>query len=122
MRVQLRAGFLVLQASRLSGRPQSWLARPGELSTGPTEPILHAEGVSTVARQEKDLFHVERQAHYADCSMRADMRTPRCVTSELICPSKQRKQKITPVVSGGGLSSLLHLEQGSHGFVFDLIS
>jgi hypothetical protein len=33
-----------------------------------------------------------------------------------------RKQKLTPVVSGGGLLSLLHLEQGSHGFVFDLIS
>jgi len=44
MRVQLRAGFLVLQASRLSGRPQRWLTRAGELSTLATEPILHTEG------------------------------------------------------------------------------
>jgi hypothetical protein len=40
------------------GRPQSWVARPGELSTRPTEPILHAEGVFTVARQEKDLSFI----------------------------------------------------------------
>lgn len=53
--------------------------------------------------------------------MRADMRTTRCVTSELILSVRNnRKQKITPFVPGGGLLSLL--EQGSHCFVFDLIS